>query len=399
MEATDGLPTWPIYRLWAAITTVGGACERRIFVRNISHAPPIYPNLYIGLIGPPSNGKTFAIREARHIWRASKILKLSPDKMTGAALIDEINQAYRTTPQGKGYVTYRSLQMAIEEMSSLVPVYDMGFMAVMNILYDNGDLEERLRNRNFNAPQKLLIPNVQATFIAGAQPDYLASAMPPHAWGQGFLSRCIFVWAPHRPVEEPFVDGPTHNLQRMVCEDDLRMIAHEHGEMKWSPEAKAAGREWVKADGPPKPLHPKLEHYCGRRWIHLTKLAMIASVSRGTSHVIELKDFERALGWLLEVEKLVPIIFRQMSIGGDGALLFDAWSYCWEEYLKNPKPIRGGKLIQFIAQRCGSQNVQRTVENMVLSGMLKTYGNDVRPGMEQYIPQPKESWCDPRPTD
>lgn len=399
MEATEGLPTWPIYRLWAAIACVGGACERRVLVRNLSHAPPIYPNLYIGLIGPPSNGKTFAIRETRYAWRASKVLKTSPDKMTQASLIDEINAAYRTTPlpNGKGYVTYRSLQMAIEEMSALVPTYDMGLMAVLNILYDNGDFEERLRNRANGQAQKLIIPNVQATFLAGGQPDYLAAAMPPHAWGQGFLSRCIFVWAPHRNEEEaePFDDSPTRNLQKLLVEDDTKTIAHESGEMKWTPEAKSVSRAWLRAGGPPKPLHPKLEHYCGRRWIHLTKLAMISSVSRGPSHLIELRDWERALSWLLEIEKLIPIIFSQMSLGGDGALLYDAWSYLWDDWQKNQKPIRGGKLVQFVAQRCGAMNVQRVIDNMVLSGMIVQASTmDQRPGHEQYIPQAKELWSD-----
>src|SRR6266481_9773574 len=48
MDYTGGLPSPAIFRLWAGISTLAGAQERR--TRVMSAGRPIYPNLYVLLV-------------------------------------------------------------------------------------------------------------------------------------------------------------------------------------------------------------------------------------------------------------------------------------------------------------------------------------------------------------
>jgi hypothetical protein len=43
--------------------------------------------------------------------------------------------------------------------------------------------------------------------------------------------------------------------------------------------------------------------------------------------VIEVEDYQRALGWLTEAEAYMPDIFKDMANGGDSAAIDDCWHY------------------------------------------------------------------------
>src|SRR5947207_2880446 len=55
---TANLESAPIWRRWAAIATIGAVLEQKVFVTTSS---PLYPNLYVFLVGDAGLGKTRAI--------------------------------------------------------------------------------------------------------------------------------------------------------------------------------------------------------------------------------------------------------------------------------------------------------------------------------------------------
>ena len=71
-----------------------------------------------------------------------------------------------------------------------------------------------------------------------------------------------------------------------------------------------AMHNWKLLGQPPIPDHPKLIHYNTRRWAHLLKLTMVACVDRSNDLRLEVEDFNRAMLWLLQAEKQMPLIFQ-----------------------------------------------------------------------------------------
>ena len=60
---TDERPSPEIFRKWAAITTLSGALEKRVWCT--TKAGPQFANLYTMLVAPPGIGKSQAIKIGR----------------------------------------------------------------------------------------------------------------------------------------------------------------------------------------------------------------------------------------------------------------------------------------------------------------------------------------------
>ena len=53
IEYTDTLPSEPILRKWAAVSTIAGAMERKLYA--VSMGKRLYPNFYVFLVVPPGS--------------------------------------------------------------------------------------------------------------------------------------------------------------------------------------------------------------------------------------------------------------------------------------------------------------------------------------------------------
>ena len=106
MLYTQDYRTSEIHRTWSAITLVGGACERRIWIDVGSYIT--YPNLYVFLVAPPGHGKGI-IEVVRQLWTETRDLEhgrgngemnnafhVAPQNVTRASIIDDLNDAYWT---------------------------------------------------------------------------------------------------------------------------------------------------------------------------------------------------------------------------------------------------------------------------------------------------------------
>ena len=95
---SEGIPSPEIFRLWVAISIVGGAMERRCWMKSARGV--LYPNMFILLVAPPAVGKTQAISLAMEIVYASRkgieasaVMKIAPSSVTKASLVDAISDA------------------------------------------------------------------------------------------------------------------------------------------------------------------------------------------------------------------------------------------------------------------------------------------------------------------
>jgi hypothetical protein len=134
------------------------------------------------------------------------------------------------------------------------------------------------------------------------------------------------------------------------------------------------------------PDHPKLANYLPRRGtIFAVKLAMVSAMSRGDQLAIRLQDVERARGWLLEIEELMPQIFRDMIMKSDDQVIEETFQYVFSVYLKQRTPIAGASILRFLSQRTPAEKAEKIMSLMEKAGILERQA-----GAELYIPRARE---------
>ena len=372
LHYTGELTSPHIFRLWTAISTIAGVLERRVWVNSVGKRT--YPNMFLMLVAPPGIGKSVAINEAVSIWSAAGTINIAPNSLPGKGLIDELEdekkQKTAVDPETDKRESYHTMSIPAPEMGTLIPSHDLGFLSMLNELFDCGPhYNERTRTGGQHYIEK---PHVN--LIVGTQPKYLGSTFPEEAFGMGFTSRVVMIYsADEVRVDDLFDDSSTGRDKDTY--DKLVKHAQEASELigpfEVTQEAKKAFMDWYSEGMPPQPQHSKLAHYNTRRQFHLMKLIQIFSVSRSLEQVITLEDFEIAKMVLLEAEAQMPEIFKEISVGSQSAEIEETYNYLFQQYVKNGRnPVKEQKLHYFLSRRVPTYQIESIIETMLNAGLM-----------------------------
>lgn len=377
LECTKNFPSPEIFRLWAAISAVAGALERRVWLD--SAEMPIYPNLYVLLVATPGIGKN-VIQTISNIWMDARKFKTAPHSPTKASLVDALADASTSLMHGDPptLIEYHSLLVAAPEFGVLISKHDLEFLSVLNFIYDNPPHYSE-RRRTVNEGKELVIVHPQLTILAGVQPGFLATTLPEEAWSMGTTSRLIMIHASERVKIKPklkTVSGENTGRKKTelhLCKlvEQLAKLQALHGEFTWDHDAKESAETWLHSDCIPIPIHSKLTHYIPRRWVHCMKLCMVASASRSTDMRITLADFDRARDWLLAAEIKMPDIFREMYQKSDKELLQDLHLGCWARYSKTKTAIDESEIYGFLSGKCTVEKIKWIIEAAERSKLIE----------------------------
>lgn len=369
LEYTNGIQSPEPFREWSAICTIAAALERKVYI--VSQGRPIYPNLYVFLVGPPGSGKTRAVDECEDLLRSLKDHRIAPTSLTKASLIDALKESERAVP-GQMEGTFNALFLAAKELGALLPGYDSDFMNALVYLYDSMPYGEKRRSKDTD----FVIKNPLLNMIACTTPSYLNEMMPPGAWEQGFLSRVIIVYSDILDIvkldlmQESKGRDPT--LERAL-QKDLIHIGNRVGRFTFERDAAQTVEAWNTARREHEPKHPRLTHYNTRRPLQLLKLCQVAAADRGVN-VIGLPDVNRAQNWLVQAETFMPDIFLAMSSGGDARTINELHHYVIVEQVRTAAPVPLTAVLKFLHGRTPVHNVERVVALMFNSGLLETRG-------------------------
>jgi hypothetical protein len=284
---------------------------------------------------------------------------VASDSVTNASLMDELAKAKHVRLGAKGPpLTYQSLLIPAEEFEVLLPSYDKQFIASLNSIYNNKRLHRETRRTG--SVREINLENPQLNILAGAQPAYFAGTFPEEAWSTGFARRVMMIYSIETPKRSIWYEAEVaHDAKDRVLAK-LGYFSQISGPVAWTPEAAEFLDAWHTAGGPPTPTHSKLAHYVRSRSVNLVKLSTISALSRTGQFKIELVDVKRGIEWMIEAEKTMPDIFREM-IGKSDSQVIEELHYAitakWAA--DKQKPVSGEFIMRFLLQRVPSDKAEK----------------------------------------
>jgi hypothetical protein len=367
VEHTDNLESPLLFRKWAGIFTIAAAMEMRTWLQTSS---PLYPNLYVFIVGNPGVGKNRIIRVAKRYMNEIPEFHFAPTSLTGAALVDTLAASKRFIARlPDPPIEYNNTVITAEELTAFMHKYDDEMVGLLSAFYDPDPYAQSRRGRDI----KIKIDHPQVNLMSGTTPSNLVQLMPESAWDQGFTSRCILVHSDERIVGDDFAQESRHLADDLI--HDIKMIGALSGEFKVTSEYRNAVNDWRALGEPPVINHPKLLHYKTRRRVHLYKLSMVSAADRGDVLLLTKADFNRAMGWLVEAEAAMPDIFTAGSTGTDSRALEEIAHYIRLKDTGDGVPEY--QIVNFARTRVPMHSILRIIEIMTASGQIAAKGVDV----------------------
>lgn len=353
--------------------------EQKVWLTTSS---PLFPNLYVFLVGHPGTGKTRTIRKVRAFAQEIDDFKLAPVSLTWASLVDAVVRNKRTVVRmPEDPLEYNTMLIAADEIGTLIHKWDKEMADGLSAFYDNDPYGQERRGSDL----KIKIKSPQINMLCGSTPSNLLETLPEGAWGQGFTSRTIMVFSDERIIGDDFAEVTRDLPLEMIA--DLKHINSVVGEFKVTEEYRNVVNLWRQAGetmpGAPAPDHPKLLHYNTRRRVHLYKLSMISAIDRGDVLILDREDFNRAMGWLAEAEAYMSDIFR--AAGGanaDAQAMEDIYHFI--KINDRGQGVSEAQVIKRASALVPAHSVLRLIELMERSGQIKAAFANPRTGLRSF---------------
>ncbi len=366
VEITANIESPVLFRKWTAISTIASVLEQKVWIVTSS---PMYPNLYTFLVAPPGGGKSRAIDLAHDLITAMPDPYIAPTSINAASIIDHLLECKRIIMcMPDPPIEYHSMSILVGEFGTFMSSYDDDLMAILTDFYNVRPYGQRRRGGQL----KININRPSLNMLIGTTPANLMKFMPENAWGQGFASRILFVYSDEKEIVDDFAKAKTEIPADLI--HDLGLINTLVGRFSVTDEYRNAVNAWRELDEnlPPKPTHPRLQHYNSRRKEHLYRLSMVSAVDRGNALILTKADFNRAMSWLIEAEQNMPQIFQANTEASDSSIMDEAVHMISTRGGK----VEEGQLVRFVRQRAPSHAVLRIIEVMEKSGMICVIGQN-----------------------
>ncbi len=329
------------YKEWTAISVIAAVLQRKCVLQ---WDTPIYPNMYIVLVGPPAARKGSAMRPGEKLLRDLGVT-LASQAVTREALIRELKEA-GSTPAGTlmdsdGNIhLHASLTVYSEELSVFLGHQNVILMADLANWFDCiENWTYRTKTQGVDA-----IVGIYVNLIGATTPEQIRTAMPVDLIGIGLSSRMIFVYedGKEKVCAAPFISPARLRLREKLLAD-LSQIQMLSGEFKCTGDYIAKYTEWyVGAAQRPAFNDQRFSGYFERRSVHLRKLCMIVNASRSEDKLLAAEDFDRALEILTRVERKMPMTFMGFGKSPHGMLLINIVN--WLKSMN--RPVRRSELLQ-----------------------------------------------------
>jgi len=377
MAYTDNVETATIYRKWVAIMCIAAALQRKVKV-DWGVSLRFYPNFYIILVGKSATGKGTAMRPGLDIIKQIPSIKLASQATSLQALISTLKDNNLTDVRDDGSMVFHSsITVYSEEFTVFLGYKNSELISTLCNWYDcEEDWEYDTIKRS-----KEKVHGVWVNLIGGTTPDLIRSSLPPDSIGGGLTSRIIFVYADKADRISIF---PTETQEQKTLFKylvrDLEKISMLSGDFSWTQGFMELWAEWRKKDSENPPFHnPKFDGYCGRRKVHLMKLAMVVSAACRSDLILTSDDLETAIEILEEVEEKMALTFSGMGRSDISELLFRANMFLKTSTSDDIPYVQFARYFEGDADKNDLDRITQTLEATGVAKVIR------RPGSETII--------------
>lgn len=360
---TDGFVSPDSYIDWGFYYLIAASLQRRVWLTDHS---PIYPNMYVLLVGDPSVGKGLVVKQVASILRHHKLpdptsnrqvqslqgtdkttmetiasedyktaqeregtynagkepykknfdrpllIPVAADASTYEALVRALAKSLRHINYKKfdaklnkevlGIYAHSSICFCLEEISSLFRKRTEDLVHFLLETYDCGDYEYDAKTPGLSDRVKKCCLN----FFGGTTPAFMQECFEDALLTEGFSSRTFFIFAANNRKTAFFVPDltPEQISARESIIAHVEKLSKLYGPVHIDPEDKDWLELWWKKAQIQRPnISPKLNPYYGRKNMHVAKLGMALHFAESTEMHIPRSCFERAIEILAEEER------------------------------------------------------------------------------------------------
>lgn len=306
MHCTGKSEVPPEWFLWSCLSVVAAAAADRVYFQKFPWEH-IHPNLYVFLVGPSGAGKGQAINFAMQLRHSA--MNLWYGEATHKGLKDKFSETRGEAPaDGRPgpWVQYL-VQTELADSVGTGTLAD-AFIKSMTNWYNptKVDFQEvtRMHGEKGHPPPCL-------NWIAGTTPEWLRDCVSEQSMRSGFFGRVVGIpgdcnW--NEPVYDPMEHQPPdyNEVMLYLCErmDAITMIPHGTP-FTMSRHARQIDRDWYEGRTPP---NDALKPFYRRMHDLALKLAMVLSLCRSQSLIIESSDITRAHELVTQARRDMPKI-------------------------------------------------------------------------------------------
>jgi hypothetical protein len=370
---TAGLPSPDNFVEWGFRYMISAALQRRVWAP--PEHEPIYPNMYVTLVGDPGVGKGGPIRAVSSILTEHKLedaknveqfkgdeqtiaqavhdadiksaqedmvkgkdksasvekallIPVAADAVTYEALVQSMSHCLRrinyvkTDAEGKqkmAIYSHASQCFCLEEIASLFRKHQND---LVNFLIQAYDCSDSYEYRTKTAGRDRIL-RMCVNFIGGTTPDFMQETFDDALVNQGYSSRTFYIYGAKNRKSVFFRPELTEEQKqyRREISAHVKSLTRLYGQIKVTDETKLWLQDWIEtfAANPDKRVarSPKMKAYYARMNIHIMKVAMAIHFGETTDMFVPQSTFEEAIQILQREEVTMQLA---LTVGGNNPL-------------------------------------------------------------------------------
>lgn len=247
----------PVFHRWAAISLVAAALGNRVWVDKLNR--PLYPNLYVMLVGPSGCGKGVAIDFAMDRWQDVEGLKDSGRLYRGAItkqrVLDLLGGRQTNTVGGKAQVgsapPVPQPWLIAPELYNALGQSGRGaeaFIANLTDLYTGSPVPVMEGTRTWG---DVSIVGHCINWLAGTTSQWLRKSLSPDAILSGFFGRVITVEGAYSATHQEAQFPANYGSLIIQLTEQLERISISSGVCCLDEDASNVRNQWLATRQPP----------------------------------------------------------------------------------------------------------------------------------------------------
>jgi len=319
IEYTKHLEAPDIFHLWAAIGTIAGALQGKVWIDQGYFKWK--PNFFIIFVAPPGIvSKSTTLGVGMEMLRKVDDIHFGPESASWQAVTDAFIEAIVTIDK-VGQMA--ALTIEASELGTFLDPRNREMIDVLCRLWDGREVPWHRRIRSEGVSE---IPNPWINFLGCTTPGWIQENFPEYAIKGGFTSRTVFVYADRKrqfvayPKLRMDVAGDEFKRLRVHLINDLKTIARITGEYILTDSATTWGIDWYERHWMEdnKDLDMELHGgYIARKQTHIHKTAMVLAAARHSDLIITDENLQAAEQLVTSLEFSLPKVFSQIMDSRD----------------------------------------------------------------------------------